>query len=57
MALWLWLGPTTHYAVAAVLIAFDQPLLYAVAAVILFNLMTVFAILLTRRLESTLPSP
>jgi phosphatidylglycerophosphate synthase len=57
MALWLWLGPTTHYAVAAILIAFDQPLLYAVAAVILFNLMTVFAILLTRRLESTLPSP
>ena len=57
LALWLWLGPTTHYAVAAVLIAFDQPLLYAVAAVVLFNLVTVFAILLTRRLEASLPDP
>jgi len=56
MALWLWLGPTTHYAVAAILIAFDQPMLYAVVAVVLFNLMTLFAILLTRQLESSLPN-
>jgi phosphatidylglycerophosphate synthase len=54
MALWLWLGPTTHYAVAAILIAFNQPMLYAVVAVVLFNLMTVFAIFLTRHLEATL---
>lgn len=51
MALWLWLGPTTHYAVAAVLIAFDQPLLYAQVAVIGFNVVTLFALWLTHRLE------
>lgn len=54
MALWLWLGPTTHYAVAAILIAFDRPLLYAQVAVVVFSALTIFAIWLQHHLESSL---
>jgi len=56
MAFWLWLGPTTHYAVAAILIAFDRPMLYAQVAVIGFNVLTLIAILWLHRLESS-PRP
>lgn len=54
VSLWLWVGPTTHYAVAAILIAFDRPMLYAQVAVIGFNLLTLIAILWLQRLEASL---
>lgn len=54
MALLLWVGPTTHYAAAGILMAWGRPLLYAQVAVIGFNVLTATAILMQHHLE---PAP
>lgn len=53
MVFWLWLGPTTHYMVAAVLVLLGRPLLYAQVATVLFGALTLAAVVLQYRLEST----
>ena len=52
MALWLWLGPTTHYVLAAVLVVLGRPLLYAQVSAVGLTALTVVTLGLQRWLQS-----
>ena len=56
MRLWLWVGPTTHFATLAICAVLDTPLSYAFIACVPMNLWGDITMLIQRRLERRRPA-
>lgn len=56
MRLWLWVGPTTHFAAMAACAAVHSPLWYAFVACVPMNLLAAVALGIQRRVERRAPA-